>query len=421
MESKLIKLKTDFNNIITVRTTVKNIFDILQIRIDKLKLLYAEFIKTSKNQMFVFGLDSFNFQSKLIDIEYDDMQRLFLAINNRMYCEYFKLYKIIIDYIFVNISDKKITELIRINNYPIYKDLEPFKEYKFEIILDIHENILNLLSILMSTLNNKENELLLHKNKQKIGLNIDNFITTFNYNIIVMREKITMFITYIEFFHKLHTKYLKRFANKIQLMYSHINNDIQFDESIDINKKNSDDSESSTSTEIINGENYIIYENKEKNTTTTTDSDSRSNSINSDELNINIPKNDNMSDRSRSDSILSNITGGATPKFNLNNLVKMSSIFTLKPTEEEPKQIEEKLSHDDLNDMFSSIDISCDSIINNESSRTESSNSNENNCDNIDNNIIINDIYQINENNNNNSNSDILDNQNILEESNIKI
>jgi hypothetical protein len=206
MESKLIKLKTDFNNIITVRTTVKNIFDILQIRIDKLKLLYAEFIKTSKNQMFVFGLDSFNFQSKLIDIEYDDMKRLFLVINNRMYCEYFKLYKIIIEYILVNITDKKITELIRVNNYPIYKDLEPFKEYKFEIILDIHENILNLLSILMSTLNNKENELLLHKNKQKIGLNIDNFITTFNYNIIVMREKITMFITYIEFFHKIHTK-----------------------------------------------------------------------------------------------------------------------------------------------------------------------------------------------------------------------
>jgi hypothetical protein len=164
MESKLVKLKTDFNNIINVRTTVKNIFDILQIRIDKLKILYAEFIKTSKNQMFVFGLDSFHFQSKLIDIEYDDMKRLFLAINNRMYCEYFKLYKIIIDYISSNINDKKITDIVKINSYPIYKDLEPFKEYNFEIILDIHENILNLLGIIISTLNNKENELLLHKN-----------------------------------------------------------------------------------------------------------------------------------------------------------------------------------------------------------------------------------------------------------------
>ena len=237
METKLVKLKTDFNNIINVRTTVKNIFDILQNRINKLKILYAEFIKTSKNKMFVFGLDSFHFQSKLIDIEYDDMQRLFLAINNRMYCEYFKLYKIITEYITANVSDKNKVDTVTTKNYPVYKDLEPFKEYKFEFVLEIHENILNLLSILISTLNNKENELLLHKNKQNIGLNIDNFITTFNYNIIVMREKIVMFITYIEFFHKLHIKYLKRFANKIQLMYSHISNDIQFDENVDMNKK----------------------------------------------------------------------------------------------------------------------------------------------------------------------------------------
>jgi hypothetical protein len=107
MDAKLIQLKGDFNNIISIRTTVKNIFDILRVRIDKLKDLYAEFIKTSKTQMFIFGLDSFNFQSKLIDIEYDDMKRLFLAINNRMYCEYFKLYKIIIEYILNSNYEKK--------------------------------------------------------------------------------------------------------------------------------------------------------------------------------------------------------------------------------------------------------------------------------------------------------------------------
>ena len=51
-----------------------------------------------------------------------------------------------------------------------------------------------------------------------------------------MREKILMFITYIEFFHKMHSKYLKRFSNKIQLMYTHINNDIHFDDSVEISK-----------------------------------------------------------------------------------------------------------------------------------------------------------------------------------------
>lgn len=236
METKLVKLKSDFNDIINIRNTVKNVFDILQVRIDRLHQMYSEFIKTNKSEMFVFGLDSFHFQSKLIDIEYDDMRRLFLAINNRMYCEYFKLHKIIVDYISKNVFDKKVSDLVKINNFPIYKDLEPFKEYKFEVILDIHENILNLLGMLMSTLLNKENELSIHKRKQSLGLNIDNFITSFNFNINVMREKIMMFITYIEFFHKMHSKYLKRFSNKIQLMYTHISNDIKFDDSIEMSK-----------------------------------------------------------------------------------------------------------------------------------------------------------------------------------------
>ena len=236
MEHRISKLKTDFNNITSIRNNVKNVFDILQLRINKLKLFYSEFIKNNKNKLFVFGLDSFHFQSKLIDVEYDDMKRLFLAINNRMYCEYFKLYKIITEYIYENINDKKITEIIKVNNFPVYKDLEPFKEYSFETTTEIHENILVIVNSIISNLNTRENELNIHRGKQALGLNIDNFITTYNFELTVMKEKVSMFLTYIEFFHELHTKHLKRFSNKIQLMYTHITTDIKFDESIEISK-----------------------------------------------------------------------------------------------------------------------------------------------------------------------------------------
>jgi len=236
MENRISKLKVDFNNITSIRNNVKGVFDILQLRINKLKLFYSEFIKNNKNKLFVFGLDSFHFQSKLIDVEYDDMKRLFLAINNRMYCEYFKLYKIITEYIYDNINDKKITEIIKVNNFPVYKDLEPFKEYSFEITTEIHENILVIVNSIISNLNTRENELNIHRGKQALGLNIDNFITTYNFELTVIKEKISMFLTYIEFFHKLHTKHLKRFSNKIQLMYTHISTDIRFDETIEMNK-----------------------------------------------------------------------------------------------------------------------------------------------------------------------------------------
>jgi hypothetical protein len=237
MENRISKLKMDFNNITTTRNNVKGVFDILQLRINKLKLFYSEFIKNNKNKLFVFGLDSFHFQSKLIDVEYDDMKRLFLAINNRMYCEYFKLYKIITEYIYENINDKKITEIIKVNNFPVYKDLEPFKEYSFETTTEIHENILVIVNSIISNLITRENELNVHRGKQAIGLNIDNFITTYNFELTVIKEKISMFLTYIEFFHKLHTKHLKRFSNKIQLMYTHISTDIRFDETIEMNKE----------------------------------------------------------------------------------------------------------------------------------------------------------------------------------------
>lgn len=237
MENRISKLKADFNNITAIRNNVKGVFDVLQLRINKLKMFYSEFIKNNKNKLFVFGLDSFHFQSKLIDVEYDDMKRLFLAINNRMYCEYFKLYKITTEYVYENINDKKITEIIKVNNFPVYKDLEPFKEYNFETTTEIHENILVIVNSIISNLNTRENELNIHRGKQALGLNIDNFITTYNFELTVIKEKISMFLTYIEFFHKLHTKHLKRFSNKIQLMYTHISTDIRFDETIEMNKE----------------------------------------------------------------------------------------------------------------------------------------------------------------------------------------
>ena len=369
METRLVKLKGDFNNIITIRNTVKNVFDILQVRINKLKLFYSEFIKNSKNDMFVFGLDSFRFQSKLIDIEYDDMKRLFLAINNRMYCEYFKLHKIIVEYILTNIDDKKITDIVKVNNYPVYKDLEPYKEYKFETILDIHENILNLLNILMGSLSNKENELSIHKTKQRIGLNIDNFITTFSFNIIVLREKIIMFITYIEFFHKMHTKYLTRFSNKIQLMHTHINNDIKFDENM--NKKEGDVLEEMFDNNIYDNQNFGM--NSDFNTLSDKESSITLETPlmqiqDYDEINSSRPSTPGSTSTTTTNNSLSNAfvniigrnrTDTSDTKRNLteiikDNVAKVSNIFQIcKPKNN--KIVEPKLSSEELNKMFINV------------------------------------------------------------------
>lgn len=363
MEARLLNLKNDFNNLINIRNNVKNIFEILQLRIDKLKLLYSEFIQNNKNQVFVFGLDSFHFQSKLIDIEYDDIKRLFMAIGNRMYCEYFKLNKITIEYILNNIKDKKTIEIIKINNYPIYKDLEPFKEYKFETLMEIHENILKMLTILVSELNNKENELTIHKTKQHIGLNIDNFVTTFNYNNNVMRERIIMFITYIEFFHKLHTKYLKRFSKKIQLIYTDISNDIKFDESLEINNSNSSNSINSSNNRKIMNQSILTDSDNESNK-----SDkllSRKNSVNG-ISDISTCSDNSIS--SKSDNSIKNANNNIDSNYIFESIINKKNN---KLDKNDYNKIDNSVTDEEINNLFLTIGSSCDSMINKNKEITE--------------------------------------------------
>lgn len=238
MDKRINDLKQDFTKVVDLKNENVKMFDTLDVKIKNLKMIYAEFIKNNKQQLFIFGLDSFHFQGKLIDIEYDDMKRLYYAITNRIYCEYFKLYKIVVDYILENIDDdKKMLDLVKVNNnFPVYKDLEPFKQYEFEIIQSIHETIVGLLNAIHNYLMHKEHDLKLHQEKNATGLNIDNFIQTFNFNNVVLREKLSLFLNYIEFFHKLHTKYFKRFTTKMQLFVSQINHDIKFEDSAELNK-----------------------------------------------------------------------------------------------------------------------------------------------------------------------------------------
>jgi hypothetical protein len=234
METKLNKVKQNFNKIKDIRVAVVNIFTTLEVKITKLKGLTNDFVKNNHETLFVFGLDSFMFQSKMIDFEYNDMQKYFLALNNRMYCEYYKLYKIVLEYIEQNngISQNKTFEMIKANSkFPIYKDLEPYKQYNFDTIEEVHKTIISLLNIINDYIMLKDAELDAYKMKQYSGFNINNFVNTFDFNIVIVKQQLTLFMSYLEFFHNIHTKHFKRFSKKMKLMDDYINDDIQFDDS----------------------------------------------------------------------------------------------------------------------------------------------------------------------------------------------
>ena len=101
----LKKKKSEFENIKKFKDEIKDCFENIDNKIIKLKDVYNNFIKIDNN---LFGIDSISFRAKLIDLEFDHMKQTYIFINNRIYGEYFKLYKIIEDYIKNNFKDKKI-------------------------------------------------------------------------------------------------------------------------------------------------------------------------------------------------------------------------------------------------------------------------------------------------------------------------
>ena len=234
MEQQINELKTTFHKIVGLKNDNDKKMAMLDSKTKHLKNIYNDFIRYNNEILCVFSLDSLHFQSKVIDIEYDDMKRLFSCILNRMYCEFFKLYKIITEYIKTSITDKKIKELLNIHNqYPVYKDLEPYKVYEFETIESIHAVVLELLVSLINLYLTKEDELKKYQNKNKVGFNIDNFVNTIMFNNIMLREKIHLFINYLTFFHKLQIKYLTRYTHKLELVISQLDSDIDFEEKKD--------------------------------------------------------------------------------------------------------------------------------------------------------------------------------------------
>jgi hypothetical protein len=233
---KINNIKLNFQKIISYKAEIKNTFELLDIKINKLKEFYNNFIKTTDKTLFIFGLDSFYFQSKLIDIELDHMKSLYGLINNKLYSSYYKLFKIIKDYVTKSFKETRMKDIVILDIiYPIYKDLEPFKDYDFDFTVKLHEKIVEIIIFFDDFLTNKGIELSAYNEKLSIGLNINNFITTFNHENMIIKNEIELYINYIEFIDITYGNYYKKLITKIRILLSQIENDINFD-----NNKTSD-------------------------------------------------------------------------------------------------------------------------------------------------------------------------------------
>jgi hypothetical protein len=224
----LKRRKSEFENIKKCKDEIKDLFENIDNKIIKLKEVYNNFLKLNNN---FFGIDSIYFRAKLIDLEFDHLKQTNIFVNNRIYGEYFKLYKIIEDYIKNNFKEKKIiNNLLPSKQFVVYKDLEPFKVYDDSSIYDIFDTIITMLTELNSILSNKTLELKNTIQFNNIGTDMNTLFFTIHSNNSQIYLQINLFISYIDQYYKLQYKNLETFINKVRLFLSEIRKDTKVDQ-----------------------------------------------------------------------------------------------------------------------------------------------------------------------------------------------
>ena len=223
---ELIDIKNEFYTIFKLRSNIKNKFEIIKSKHDMLHKIYLSLIKNYKNPINYFGIDAFYFQNKIILLERDELQNQFKSINNRMYCEYYKLHKYIHNYIKVDLSKDKIGENVQTKTYPPYKNLEPFKEYSTKHVIDMQNSIVCVIMELQSHLMRTESELNTKIAQSDKGLHIDNLIHSQEYLNTLVKEKTKMFLNFLDTFNIHQLKYYNRLYKKLVNLLESIDEDI---------------------------------------------------------------------------------------------------------------------------------------------------------------------------------------------------
>jgi hypothetical protein len=227
------KLKNDFDNIITVKREISKIKKVVAEKLAQLKTVYNDLVKTNSKKIFLFCLDSFYFQYKTFAMEMEHIDRFRTLMNNRMYCDYYKLFHIILNYIKENRAELDISEL-ELKTYPVYKDLEPFSEYKIEDIKEIHANILHILNKLYGITVEKTDNIDHYNEKHHVGFSISNFLNTLSYENKLLQEQIHLYVNYMSFFHISQKRQLRRLHLRMQDFYREVDNNINVNKTFSI-------------------------------------------------------------------------------------------------------------------------------------------------------------------------------------------
>ena len=228
-------IKNEFETIKETKFLIENIFKRLQTKIDYLKQIYTDYQGKQESNDLVLTLDSFHFQTKFIEIEYNNYCSIFRMFLNRLYGDYYKFYK----YAYYNVINQIDGFTIKFNNkFPSYKDLE-LKDYSFADTVSIHAELIKIVNELQSYLITLKHENKTDEIYSSYGININNLVTVNNYKNVVLSEKINLIVNCLKSYSEFQSRFLERFALKLKFIYAQTVADIRIEDN-EVVEKNID-------------------------------------------------------------------------------------------------------------------------------------------------------------------------------------
>jgi len=221
--------------IVICKKKLDEILNDIKKRIIIIKKYHKNITPHNTSCLAVIGLDSLTTQREIIELQYTNMQKYKLLLINKMYCENYKIHKFF---------TKEINTTNAINNtptnilFPPYKDLEQYKEYDFNHIIDMNKNTHIFIEIYKQQLLSATIQLEQLTTLSNKGYSIANYIVSLNHNIVKITEKINYYEKFIEMLEKTHYENFSYLINNVSLLLNEINKNIMFND-VDFNNNDS--------------------------------------------------------------------------------------------------------------------------------------------------------------------------------------
>ena len=226
-------ISKDFTSIKLLFDETNELLNLINNKIEILKKNHSNFLEESKVSDNI-TLDSFLFQSSILDENLNNRKKIFSRIQNKIYSDYYKLYKNISKFYSQIIKDEEVKNAIENNilnkDYIPYNDLDKHLVYDFNDILKLNKDILGIINFIIELIKKKSQYIKQKEKTLSIGYDIDFLVNYENYNKSYLINSLNLYTNNININNCLHYKYLLSFYSQLKYFYLLIVKHISFDD-----------------------------------------------------------------------------------------------------------------------------------------------------------------------------------------------